>query len=374
MTEDLMPGASSLTLVSGVSLLRPDAQVFEAMLEGWQRQQASRNLSSRTIEVSQAVVRRFQTHSGEFPWRWSPAHLEEWTSDLRGVHHLARSTIRSYQLQVRSFLRYACDPVYGWDRVCETRFGTHPVQICHDWNTAVHTAEVEAEPTRRALTRAEVQSLFDAADDAVEAAAQRGRKGFATAFRDATMLKVCYGFGLRRRELVYLDVHDFGRNPRAPEFGEFGVCVVRYGKASRGSPPKRRGVLTVMPWSVEVLEQWVTEVWPLCRRDGHAALWPSERSARVSEKHFSMIFAQAAHRAGLPEGLTAHGLRHSYVSHLLEDGFDALFVQQNVGHVHAATLSIYTSVSSDYRTRVLRAALDRTMTDANAAWETRNGS
>ena len=77
---------------------------------------------------------------------------------------------------------------------------------------------------------------------------------------------------------------------------------------------------------------------------------------------------------GLAEGLTAHGLRHSYVTHLVEDGFDALFVQQQVGHEHASTTSIYTSVSSDYRTRVLRAALDRTITDANTAWDHRSGS
>ena len=67
------------------------------------------------------------------------------------------------------------------------------------------------------------------------------------------MLKIAYAFGLRRRELLMLEVHDFGRNPKAPEFADFGVCYVRWGKASRGSAPRRRSVLTVMPWSVEVL-------------------------------------------------------------------------------------------------------------------------
>jgi len=62
--------------------------------------------------------------------------------------------------------------------------------------------------------------------------------------------------------------------------------------------------------------------------------------------------------AGLPKGLTLHCLRHSYVTHLIEDGFDALFVQQQAGHEYASTLAIYTSVSSDYKTRTLRAALD----------------
>ena len=69
-------------------------------------------------------------------------------------------------------------------------------------------------------------------------------------------------------------------------------------------------------------------------------------------------FTRSAQAAGLPGGLTLHCLRHSYVTHLIEDGFDALFVQQQAGHEYASTLAIYTSVSSDYKTRTLRAALD----------------
>ena len=42
-----------------------------------------------------------------------------------------------------------------------------------------------------------------------------------------------------------------------------------------------------------------------------------------------------------------------------------VFVQQQVGHSHASTTAIYTSVSSDYRTRMLRAALDRSVNQAN---------
>jgi integrase/recombinase XerC len=61
----------------------------------------------------------------------------------------------------------------------------------------------------------------------------------------------------------------------------------------------------------------------------------------------------------LAVGLGPHCLRHSYVTHLVEDGYDALFVQQQAGHEYASTTAIYTSVSSDYRTRTLRSALDR---------------
>jgi len=71
--------------------------------------------------------------------------------------------------------------------------------------------------------------------------------------------------------------------------------------------------------------------------------------------------------AGLPGELSPHCLRHAYVSHLVEDGVDPLFVQQQVGHSHAATTAIYTSVTTDYRNRVLRAALDRAFNESAGA-------
>jgi site-specific recombinase XerD len=58
--------------------------------------------------------------------------------------------------------------------------------------------------------------------------------------------------------------------------------------------------------------------------------------------------------------------RRSYVTHLLEDGIDAMFIQHQVGHEHASTSSIYSCVSSDYRTRTLRHALDTCLKDALA--------
>jgi integrase/recombinase XerD len=49
---------------------------------------------------------------------------------------------------------------------------------------------------------------------------------------------------------------------------------------------------------------------------------------------------------------------------LIEDGWDAKFVQDQAGHEHASTTSLYTGVSSDFRTRTLRRVLDRTIKDA----------
>ncbi len=73
------------------------------------------------------------------------------------------------------------------------------------------------------------------------------------------LFKVVYGWGLRRTETSKLDLVDFGRNPAAPEFGRYGMLNVRYGKAKRGQPPRRRNVASVMAWAVEaVVTTWRT--------------------------------------------------------------------------------------------------------------------
>jgi hypothetical protein len=108
----------------------------------------------------------------------------------------------------------------------------------------------------------------------VESAALSGRKGWLAAFRDAALFKTVYGWGLRRREAVMLDVCDFTVNPAAPELGAFGACQVRFGKAMRGSPPRRRVVATVMPWAAQALEgvpgRGAAAVWLRCPSGGVA--------------------------------------------------------------------------------------------------------
>jgi hypothetical protein len=231
-----MTSLAYLRAVDDEQSWRPEVEMFEALLDGWRTQQLSRNLAFGTINNGARIVRRFQEHAGSFPWDWTPTEFEIWAASLRAAKR-AHSTVRSYEVSVRLFLAYVCDPAYGWDRACLERFGSHPIQICTDENLAVHATEYEGHPARRPLSRVECQALFDAADDRVDAIRANSRKGWMPAFRDATMLKVTYGWGLRRQEVVMLEVSDFGPNPHAPEFGAFGVCQVRFGKATNGSSP-----------------------------------------------------------------------------------------------------------------------------------------
>jgi site-specific recombinase XerC len=202
--------------------------------------------------------------------------------------------------------------------------------------------------------------LFDAADGRIEEIRDLGRKGALTALRDAALLKTVYAYGLRRNEVRGLDLGDRRRAPKASQYGQYGAWFVRFGKASKGGPPKRRTVLTVpeMDWIVEVLDHWVTEVRPLFNPGPLAAVWVSERAGRISLRSINEAFEHARAAAGLPAELDLHCLRHSYVTHLIEFDYPERFVSEQVGHRYAATTAIYTGVSDEYRTRLVRRALE----------------
>lgn len=361
-------GSARLVLTAGVTLLDPERAVFEGMLAGWERQQRSRLLAEATITARSALVARFARFTNDYPWRWLPGDVEGFVTALRGGDRpAAHSTVRNYQTSLRLFCEFVTDARYGWAAECETRFGAHPVQVCHEWNTAAHAADYEGRPGRRPFTREELQAFFDHADRAVSRVHSGGRKGALAAFRDSVLFKVVYGWGLRRREAVMLDVGDWHPVAAAPALGGLGCVHVRYGKAMRGSPPRRRTVLSVFDWAAAGVEQYLAEVRPAFDPGAHPAMWVTERRGRIAARSVNERFALYRVELGLPEVLDLHALRHSYVTHLIEDGYPERFVSEQVGHAYAATTAIYTAVSDEFKNRVLAAALAKAFTPAASA-------
>lgn len=367
-----VPGAVPLSLAAGVVHLDEPAAVFEAMVSGWERQQKSRLLGDATVAARLALIRRFGAFVGTHPWQWTAADVEEFTMSLMsGAGRLAPSTIRGHHMSLKLFCDYLLDGRYHWVRQCDARFGEIPSQVCHDFNTAVHLVEYEGRPERRPFNYDELQSLFDFLDDRVDRIARSGRKGALAALRDAQMIKTAYAFGLRRRELCYLDVADLRHNAAMPDWGTYAAVHVRYGKSSRGSAPRRRTVLAVpeFDWVVDGLRQWVEEARPLLEPGQRGELWLTERRQRVATKTIDRRFAFLRQGAGLPADLTLHCLRHSYVTHLIEFGYPERFVTEQVGHSYASTTAIYTSVSNDFKTKTLQNALARVYPTAERAEE-----
>ncbi len=357
MGRGALAGSAQLELVSGVVHLRPQDAMFEAMVRGWRAQQTARGLQQGTIEAREKLVRRFLEYTNAYPWQWTPGDVDDWTVSLTSEKHLAPSTIRGYQTDLRLFSEYVIDGRYGWAVECEKAFGTFPVAICHEWNTIAHLNEYEGDPQARPFTREELQRFLDYADDQVERAVRARRKGVLAAYRDATMFKVLYAWGLRRTECSKLDMVDFGRNPAASEFGRYGMLHVRYGKAVRGQPPRRRNVPSVMGWAVDAVADYVENVRPRFGCAEHPALWVTERAGRVQPAEINARFVAYRDALGLPKALTPHSLRHSWVTHLTEDGVDRRFIQEAVGHRCDTSTAIYTHVSGDFMNTALRKAL-----------------
>ncbi|WP_323741039.1 tyrosine-type recombinase/integrase [Microbacterium abyssi] len=244
--------------------------------------------------------------------------------------------------------------------ICDREFGEVPSQVCLPWNTVAHRFEFEGDGKRRPFTYDEIERLFDTADARVELLVASGRKGALGALRDAQLLKTVYAFGLRRTEAVMLDTVDLHHNAKMRQWGRYGAIHVRWAKAAGGGAPRRRTVLLVpeFDWWVPGMQQWLEQA-----RERFApgvdldALWVTERRTRLSAGYLDRRFAELRDEAGLSKDLTLHSLRHSYVTHLLEFGYADRFVQEQVGHMHASTTSIYASVSSDYKNRVLAEAL-----------------
>ena len=68
-------GGLALVTADGDAPFSPGPALFEAMLEGWRRQQEARRLSGPLIEGRVRLVRRFQEFTGAWPWQWTPAQV-----------------------------------------------------------------------------------------------------------------------------------------------------------------------------------------------------------------------------------------------------------------------------------------------------------
>ena len=282
----------------GIRPLRLEVAVFDAVLVGWRRAQGGRHLSDGTKSTREAIVKRFRDHVGRWPWEWQPLDVDEWIEDLGAPpRRRAVSTLRGYQGALRGFMGYLTDERYPWVAICEREFGVRPVQILFEENSIAHLTEFEGQPSVRPLTREELVVFFDFCDARVRELRRLRAQGIAgrrCATRCCLRRSTRGGFA-GRRPLDWMCATS-PVNPGLPEFGRYGLLGVRYGKASRGGAPRRRGVLTVFDWAVEVIEQYVNEIRPAYGRDDHPALFLTERGGRISSEFITERFADYPRR------------------------------------------------------------------------------
>lgn len=152
-----------------------------------------------------------------------------------------------------------------------------------------------------------------------------------TGVRDKAMLEVIYATGIRVSELISLDTGDINS-----EAG-FIRCL---GKGSR------ERIIPLGSIAVRNLERYLADGRPkLVRQKGEDALFVNQHGKRLTRQGFWKILKQYARTAGISKEITPHTMRHSFATHLLENGADLRSVQEMLGHADISTTQIYTQVT-----------------------------
>ena len=81
-------------------------------------------------------------------------------------------------------------------------------------------------------------------------------------------------------------------------------------------------------------------------RTGNDYLFASERGGKLTERTAQKVFENALHKANIQKDATFHSLRHSFATHLLENGVDVRYVQELLGHQSIRTTQLYTKVTN----------------------------
>jgi integrase/recombinase XerC len=163
------------------------------------------------------------------------------------------------------------------------------------------------------------------------------------AIRDRAIFETLYSAGLRVSELVGLNWRDIDE--------ELGMVMIRAGKGN-----KDRLVPLGEP-ALDALKKWKTAMPVAWEHDGPVVT--SLRGGRLTTRSVEIILQKRIAAAGITAGVTPHGLRHSFATHMLGNGADLRSIQEMLGHASLATTQRYTHVSVNHLKEVYRRAFPR---------------
>jgi integrase/recombinase XerC len=159
--------------------------------------------------------------------------------------------------------------------------------------------------------------------------------------RDASLLELLYGTGLRVSEACALDTTDIDRD-------RYGVplLLVRHGKGDKSRE---------VPLG-DAADRALAAYLPARRQLGAApssgALFVNARGERLTTRSVQRMVKRWTIAGGVHAAATPHALRHSFATHLLDEGVDLRSIQELLGHASLSSTQIYTKVSLDHLMKV----------------------
>ena len=174
--------------------------------------------------------------------------------------------------------------------------------------------------------------------------------------RDAAMVELLYGCGLRVGELVGLDAVPSADTQRLGR----GWIDLQAGEAHvLGKGSKRRSLPVGAP-ALQALRHWLAlRASPFALGALDAALFVGQRGTRLTGQSVWLRLRQRSQQAGLATPVHPHMLRHSFASHLLQSSGDLRAVQELLGHASITTTQIYTRLDYQHLAKVYDAAHPR---------------
>ena len=152
-------------------------------------------------------------------------------------------------------------------------------------------------------------------------------------FRNRVILEVIYACGLRVSEVANLKISDIMADQEI-------VRVIGKGNKERIVPIGRT--------ALRLVERYLEKIRPVLAAEGDgtvkSVLFLSFRGRQLNRERIWAIVKDAAFRAGINKDIYPHTLRHSFASHLLENGADLRVIQEMLGHADISTTQIYTHI------------------------------
>ncbi|HUP64792.1 MAG TPA: site-specific tyrosine recombinase XerD [Thermoanaerobaculia bacterium] len=282
--------------------------------------------------------------SGSFFTTWLPMYLDYLTVE-KG---LARNSIQSYGRDLRHFGHWLSESkleIDGLERVHLVRYfqalrnaGISPRSVARAlaairglYRFLVAERHLKSDPTEnidnpklwsslpKSLSSPEVEAILGAPD----ASTTLGQ-------RDRAMLELLYATGLRVSELIGIRIDDLVLDAGF-------LRTIGKGSKERVVPFGDAAKKAIVTW----MENGRKEL----DRHGDPALFLSTRGRPLSRQSIWMKIGKYAREAGVQGHISPHVLRHSFATHLLENGADLRSVQMMLGHSDISTTQIYTHVT-----------------------------
>lgn len=151
-------------------------------------------------------------------------------------------------------------------------------------------------------------------------------------YRNKAMIELMYSSGLRVSELVNIKVFDLNL-----DIGNIRVL----GKGSK------ERIIPIDECAIHYLKLYIDYYRPIFNKNNIDYLFLNNRGGKISRQSFFKILKSLALKKGIKKDFSPHTLRHSFATHMLENGADLRIIQELLGHSDISTTEIYTHVSDN---------------------------